>query len=274
MVAVTANARERPVGLASLVWVKGGLGQEAKRAYLAWQVIPAYTQTDVVARLIAETIAIDVGKDTEFEQIVTQRLFVEEDTEPALLETLGFKVAESLDIFQAPLAKVLSRSERAFKRLKSRGAIPRDALISPFEPDLIPSIRALFHNIGLVSCLEFDAKLTQAHKEPVDLSRSTAITIGGELVGALMLCAVNQGEEFIVSGRWVAEQHRNGWVNTLLIYNSTNHLLPLGIELVRFVANSGVHRETQRLATRLGAIRLAQHHRMSLPISAARIGST
>lgn len=112
--------------------------------------------------------------------------------------------------------------------------------------------------------LEFDDRLRPGHPQPTDLGRSTALTAGGDLIGVMLVAPLADGLGYIVPARWVAPAYRRGWANTVLIYNSTVQGEALGLEYIRFVANSAVHDETVRLARRLGGERIRSRERHAL----------
>ena len=102
-----------------------------------------------------------------------------------------------------------------------------------------------------MSAYEFDGLCQAGSAGACDLERSTAIVVDKEIVGAMMVSGQLEESCYKVPAQWVHEDYRGDWVNAVLIHNSVQHCVPLGLKTVRFVANRGKARNTVRLAGKL-----------------------
>ena len=266
LVAVSGSPRERALGLAAIVRVPkvAGSNNATEPSLLFWNTLPAYRDAPLTDELLS--YAIETGRVQGVSALTSQRLFEEKDPNYRRLLGLGFSVCERIAEYQAPFQTVWERCRRIYELLEGRGAIPTDARVGGFEPELLPELRAIFHNNRIVGCLDFDARLSSGHVEPIDLERSTAIRLHGRLIGAMLVCPSREDAGYTVAGRWVAEGYRHGWVNALLIYNSVRQGVALDLDFVRFVANSELHRETGKLAARLGGRQVSSLNRLKLDL--------
>jgi hypothetical protein len=261
LVACTEGPRERLLG--SLTILRSPPDSGVETGHLHWHVAAAQRGSDLESQLFRS--GLSSAKDLGIQRVVTLNTFAPESEEYGTLIKHGFKVGEEIDEFEASFSAVWDRCQRVHALLEKRGAVPERAEITGFSPELLPLLRETFHNNRIVGCLEFDAKLNPHHSEPIDLERSTAILLDGELIGAMMVCPVSSAT-YSVSARWVAEGHRNSWTNAVLIYNSVRQGVALELDTVRFVAHRGVHKETAVLAERLGGHKFQSRHRLELAL--------
>lgn len=259
LVAVRPGQRERPVGMAALAWLADGDGVEGTAAQLFWRVLPGYLDSSLAADLIRR--ALEIPLPAHVAQVIAHPVLAFGDPTEVMLADLGFVPWEQLDTFQADFMPVWERCRRVTERARSRGLIPAGVQAQRFTPERLPTLRALFHNQGIINCLDFDARLAPGHDEPTDLDGSTVLVLDGELIAAMLVCPCQDGHGYLVPGRWVHADYRNGWANALLIFNSVRQGVPIGLEFVRFVANRERHRETARLAARLGGEHISRLQR-------------
>ena len=250
--------------MAEIAWILETRDTSHRSAHLFWRALPAYQQSPMIKDLLISAVESEV--DRHVEAVASYRHLAADSFEHRLLLELGFGESERLEVFEAPFDAVWSRCRRIHALLERRHSIPDAAQIVAFEPRRLPELRAVFHNSQIVSCLDFDARLSPQHEEAIDLERSTAIVLDETLIGAMLVCPIKGGAGYLVSGRWVAPEFRNGWVNAVLIYNSVRQGVDLSLDFVRFVANSEAHQETVRLASRLGGKRVRSLERLSRPI--------
>lgn len=266
LLACTPPPRERLLGLFTMAKLPGVEGEADKmKAQFYWRVVPNCEGSEMERQLLQRGIAD--ARANGFRMLSTQATMESGSRAHALLQDLGFNVGEEIDEFEAPFSAVWERCQRVYKMLERRVAIPPTAQIMSFEPQLLPELRAIFHNTRIVGCLDFDARLGKNHSEPTDLLRSTAILLDDKLIGAMMVCPSIAASTYTVSGRWVAEGHRNSWVNAVLIYNSVRQGVPMNLDRVRFVAHRDIHKETAVLAGKLGGHKIRGLQRLTLSLN-------
>ncbi len=277
LVAVRTDDRERLLGAAAWIALSGGapadlvpadapvLGAHGPADLLFWDSLPAHGAGPLPDRLLQGLLA-DARRRGRA-RVASWAMLRPGSVDHDRLRRLGFEPQEGTTAFSAPFARVLERAGRIYDRVLARGAIPPGARISGFTPELLPLIRACFHNQGVVNYEDFDAWICPEHPEHMDLARSTVVLVDGRLLGAMMVC--RSGRDVLVPGRWVAEGWRNTWVNAVLIRNSAHLLAPLGLERARFLAHGERHRETERLAARLGGEAVSRCERLRLDLLAA-----
>ena len=259
IVAAKGANRQRLLGCAAL-YPLACEGREHDEARFSWAV-RGTAQTVAMGLLGA---VIHYARDRGFRVLAHQSFLEPDDPRSRQLESLGGKVVETLDEFECPYEAVLNRCRRIYQRLLRRREFTAGLQISGVTQSLLPVVRARLHASGIMDVLEFDDRLRPGHPQPTDLGRSTALTVGGNLIGVMLVAPLADGRGYIVPARWVEPAYRRGWANTVLIYNSTAQGEALGLEYIRFLANSAVHDETVRLARRLGGERVRSRGRHAL----------
>lgn len=263
LVASKPGPRERLLAMAALAWAPPDDPASADAAaHLYWAALPAHRDGPVLAELLERALAVALPAPVS--AIVCHQPLAAGDPAEQMLRGLGFSAGERIDEYQAPFQTIWERCARIHRALDRRRLIPAAVQVAPFTAPRLPELRGLFHNNGILGCLDFDAHLSPQHVEPVNLTGSTALLLDGHLIGAMMVCPSRHGHGYTVVARWVHEEFRNGWANALLIYSSVRQGVPLALDFVRFVANSERHQETARLAARLGGERVSRLQRWRL----------
>tara|TARA_R110001592_G_scaffold363248_3_gene682125 strand:- start:25125 stop:26030 length:906 start_codon:yes stop_codon:yes gene_type:complete len=260
-VACDTSPRERPLGVVVIAQALNEAGTVA-RAALFWRMLPAYQKSEIERDLLL--FALSETADDGVHSLFSFAALPATSPASKMLQSLGFTVTEQTDEFEAPFSAVWERCQRVYRLLERRKAIPPDAHIGPFEKKLLPDIRAIFQNTRIMGSLEFDARMSPFHDEPIDLERSTAILQNDQLIGAMLVSPSKLGHVYTVPARWVAKGHRHSWVNAVLIHNSVRQGVPLALDRVRFVANRENHKETAALAANLGGLQVRSLQRFGI----------
>ena len=158
-VAVSGGRRERLLGVAATAQQPEREGEKTgTEAVLFWRALPAHVGTELEKQLIVHTV--QAAREQGVARLASLRAMQVDDPAHRLLTGLGFTVKAQIAEFEAPFAAVWERCQRIHALLDRRKAIPVEAEILPFEERLLPQLRTLFHNTHIVSCAEFDAKLS------------------------------------------------------------------------------------------------------------------
>jgi hypothetical protein len=261
-VAVSAGTRQRLLAAACILPAPEGGGYQ-RRARFRWDVRAG--DEELAQRLVRATIARATA--LRFDYLMHQLYVPIDDPRARCLRALGFPVDSRIEEFECSFDAVWNRCRRVYERLDRQRALPADIQLRSLEARLIPAIRTRLHQERIMDTFEFDERLRPDHPEPIDCVRSTAITRDDALLAVMLVAPMAATSGYIVPARWVTPSLRNGWANAALIYHSAKQGLDLGLDRIRFIANSAQHRETMRLATRLGGhcVRSRDRHAIALP---------
>ena len=202
-----------------------------------------------------------------FSSLSHQTYLDPEDPRALTLRAMGFSPRESIDEFQCSYTSVWNRCRRIHERLGADKGPPSEIRITSLERAVLPAVRARLHEERIMDTLDFDDRLRPGHGQPTDREKSTVLLAGDTLIAVMLVAPFADGRGYAVPARWVAPEYRRGWANVVLIYHSTAQGQELGLDYIRFVANSKAHDETVRLSQRLGGHRVTSRHRYALRLT-------
>lgn len=242
--------RERIVGCSALIeGVAGEDNESSSPTFLLWR--RTRGRPEILLPLMEA--AVSEARARGLSNLVTLDFLSEFDPACDSLARVGFRRTDQLHEVAVPMSQAHDRVCATYDRLVARGAIPADVRIATLEVDLIPGVRRLLHLADLLNAVDFDARLTGRATTTLSPEECTVIVEGDLIVGILLMEKSEDG--FLVPCRWVRPGHRAGWVNVALMQWSIRRAAAIASAncSLRFSFSSKNHRETQRLAARVGA---------------------
>jgi GNAT superfamily N-acetyltransferase len=256
--ALLPQARDFPVEL--LIARRGG--EVVGAAALSWRnwaepvgfptlihVVPAARRRGVGTRLLHA--AADLAAE-ETDGLWTFAKVAETGPAAAFLRAAGFAVGRRHHHFEADIAALFADVAPKAERLRRRGRVPEDMVVTPLSA-------APLGEIGWLVAIELGGAPEQAlrrlerrvrNASAVSGDRSLALISDGEVV-AVMLWRIEDGVA-LIDGRVVHPAHRGGWPNAILLEASLNRIRDEGVTRFRFDCDDTV-RDTLSLARRCAA---------------------
>lgn len=216
----------------------------SSRVPLVFAVNPLARQPAVISSALAEQLPM--------EQPICQRNWVDADSaERRALEHVGFRVGEHGHVFDIDYAGVSDRLDRLSVALDRSRPLQAGQTISPWKPEFHAQVRRIAESENIAEAALVDATLTTGTTQSFCPEASALAFIDGRLVGFFI--SVRRGALYEIALRWVAPEHRGGWVNGRLMIHCLQAARGLGdFEGVRFNAVEEMHPETHRLMERFG----------------------
>ncbi|HJP35794.1 MAG TPA: hypothetical protein QF901_07365, partial [Gammaproteobacteria bacterium] len=262
VLAVTSGKRQRILACAAL-YPLADTSDAGAECRLGWSIRAADADTEYELLRAAAHRAAASG----FSSLSHQTYLDPEDPRALTLRAMGFSPRESIDEFQCSYTSVWNRCRRIHERLGADKGPPSEIRITSLERAVLPAVRARLHEERIMDTLDFDDRLRPGHGQPTDREKSTVLLAGDTLIAVMLVAPLADGRGYAVPARWVAPEYRRGWANVVLIYHSTAQGQELGLDYIRFVANSKAHDETVRLSQRLGGHRVTSRHRYALRLT-------
>ena len=231
-------------GAAAIHW----RGEHAPAGFpLDIQVMPAWRRKGVGRALVAAATGLVAGETDALWSLLPLSVDTPEAT---FLTRCGFVAGEHVFRYRIDTAKLCAQSERIVERLRRHGRIPATArAVSLGEVPLDAVATLAAQTLG-----HAPAAMLAMLRTRVDLTLSVAVMEGDELGGAIF--GDWRSGECRIEANVVAPAFRNGYVNALLLAQSTRNILEAGWDSFTFGAREGAA-DTMNLAKRAGGERAA-----------------
>lgn len=227
------------------------------------RVLPAYQRRRIATALLhfARTEACDWGVSRLHSWYAHAPSGVS-----AFLRSVGFQSHESVHHFIGETEHSLKICSSRLNTWRTRGRIPPDACVVPFDSVDLSSVVRLYRSHSGGSLRSLQTRLASDLQREAVRQLSVAVVRNDELLGFLLTKCPSASS--VEADLWISRpDHRLGWVSLLSLHGTLQRCLAIGAKQHRFHCN-GSARATLRFAQQTGARQMAVHHTYRLELQA------
>lgn len=230
-------------------------------AIFQWRVVSRYSGSELEREMVGN--AIDQSLEYGAAVLESSDMLKAGSTADRLLDSLGFEVVLTDDVYEIELASGKTRVNHSQERLADRRPAPADACVLSLDDHTWPAAAGLAIRHGLLA--QRFANL--GFSETPFAAGSAVLLVRGMVMGVIL--GTVHGRIAEVAAMVVHEELRSGthWANTFLTYVYGRWMTSLGVEMLRFRAHPTRSREIRNFARRCGGWIVARQHARALKLS-------